>query len=157
MWAIDNDDRLPMQVSVTNGGSMELTASGQVFPHFQVMSNELSTPKILFCPNDKDRTYATDFTIGLTDKNISYFVDLDSVLGDASSLLCGDRNLTNKRAAGSRFIVVSNGSSIGWTKQLHSKKGNLCFANGVVERVMNGEPLTIVKLPEGATNSLAIP
>ena len=55
-WAIDNNDHIPMQVSLTNGGTMELVASGAVFPHFQVMSNELSTPKVLLCPNDKNRS-----------------------------------------------------------------------------------------------------
>src|SRR5664279_5487539 len=54
-WAIDNNDLYPMHVSVTNAGTMELAASGVVFPHFQTMSNELSTPIILLCPNDKER------------------------------------------------------------------------------------------------------
>lgn len=50
-WSLDNSYRFPMSVSVTNGGSLEFVGSGQVFPHFQVMSNELSTPKILVCPD----------------------------------------------------------------------------------------------------------
>jgi len=64
-WAIDNDGRFPMQVSVTNGGTMELVSSGLVFPHFQVMSNELSTPKILFCRADTQRTNANNFATAL--------------------------------------------------------------------------------------------
>src|ERR1017187_9804541 len=31
-FAIDNDGQFPMQVSVTNGGTLELAASGVVFP-----------------------------------------------------------------------------------------------------------------------------
>ncbi len=53
--SIDKDDRLPMQVAVTNGGTMELMASRLAYPHFQVMSNELRTPKILLCPDDEKR------------------------------------------------------------------------------------------------------
>src|ERR1041384_1599551 len=65
-WALDHNDKYPMQVSITNGGSMELTGSPStpmVFAHFNVMSNELSTPKVLFCPADRDRgrVIATDF------------------------------------------------------------------------------------------------
>src|ERR1700685_4223602 len=41
------DDKYPMSVSVTNGGAMELIATGNVAGCFQVMSNELSTPRIL--------------------------------------------------------------------------------------------------------------
>jgi competence protein ComGC len=33
-WAIDNNNLYPMHVSVTNAGTMELAASGVVFPHF---------------------------------------------------------------------------------------------------------------------------
>ena len=87
---------------------MELVASGFVFPHFQVMSNELSTPKILVCPADKNRTFKAKFTSDLRDANLSYFVNVDAVEGTSSSLLCGDRNLTNKPSARSRFVRVSS-------------------------------------------------
>jgi hypothetical protein len=156
-WAIDNDGHFPMQVSVTNGGSMELGASGVVFPHFLVMSNELSTPKILVCPQDKRRTYATNFNSRLTDKNLSYFLNINSAPGDGSSLLCGDRNLTNVASPGSRFLSIRNGSAIGWTKDLHSGKGWLSFADARVERVTNGGPGAIIQMQVGATNRLAIP
>ena len=85
-----------MQVSVTNGGTMELVASGLVFPHFRVVSNQLSTPRILVCPIDKNRTSATNFENDLKDRNLSYFINVDSIAGNGSSLLCGDRNLRNK-------------------------------------------------------------
>src|SRR5262249_34461126 len=62
-WALDNGDKYPMSVSVTNGGTMELVGSRLVFPHFLVMSNELSTPKVLVCPaqNEKEIVAATTF------------------------------------------------------------------------------------------------
>jgi prepilin-type N-terminal cleavage/methylation domain-containing protein len=47
IWAGDNNDKYPAQVSVTNGGAMELCAQGNPFPIFLVMSNELSTPELL--------------------------------------------------------------------------------------------------------------
>ena len=158
-WAIDNDGHFPMQVSITNGGAMEFVGTGQVFPHFQVMSNELSTPLILFCPNDVQRTNATSFNSGFNDQNISYFLNVDAIPDNGSDLLCGDRNLTNQRWTGSRFVSVSNGTAIGWTKEVHSKRGNLCFGDGQVEldAVRNGRPRSIVRLPEGVTNRLAIP
>jgi prepilin-type N-terminal cleavage/methylation domain-containing protein/prepilin-type processing-associated H-X9-DG protein len=156
-WAIDNDGRLPMQVSVTNGGTMELAASGLVFPHFLVASNELATPRLLVCPNDERRSSVVSFIAGLSDTNISYFVNIDATPEEASSLLCADRNLTNVQTAGSRFVIISNGTRIGWTKEIHSKRGNACFADGAVHGATNGWPLTIVRLPDGVTNRLAIP
>src|SRR5467141_3571131 len=53
-WALDNNDKYPTQVSITNGGTMEFIGTRRVFAHFGVMSNELSTPKILFCPQETD-------------------------------------------------------------------------------------------------------
>jgi prepilin-type processing-associated H-X9-DG protein len=156
-WAIDNNDHYPMRQSITNGGTMELVASGLVFPHFRVMSNELSTPRILVCPEDKNRTAATNFASGLADTNLSYFINVDAVEGNGSSLLCGDRNLINRARAGSRFVCVSGTSVIGWTREMHRKKGNLCFADGSVYRFLNGATASAVRIPDGVTNRLAVP
>src|ERR1051325_2205946 len=110
-WAMDNKDQFPMQIGVTNGGTMELVNGGNVFPHFLVMSNELSTPKVLVCPEEKEgaRQMANTFTmpansagaIPLTnDNNVSYFVGVDADESQPTVLLAGDRNLTfNGQAA----------------------------------------------------------
>jgi prepilin-type processing-associated H-X9-DG protein len=157
LWAEDNNNHYPMQVSVTNGGTMELVSSGLVFPHFRVMSNELSTPRILYCPEDKNRTYATSFAGVVGDTNLSYFINVDAVEGDGSSLLCGDRNLRSKPWAGSRFVCLSSTSVIGWDKQMHREKGNLCFADGSVVPFANGAVGPAVRMPVGVTNRLAVP
>jgi hypothetical protein len=39
-WAIDNNDKYPMRVSVTNGGAMETSGGRDVYLNFLVMSNE---------------------------------------------------------------------------------------------------------------------
>src|SRR5436309_481291 len=45
-WSLDNNDKFPMQVSVTNGGAMEIVGTGTAFAAFQVMSNELSAKAV---------------------------------------------------------------------------------------------------------------
>ena len=103
-WALDYNDNYPMTVSVTNGGTMELVISGMVFNHFLVMSNELSTPKNLVCPNEtgSKRAVANTFqnkvpdalTIPLTNDNqVSYFVGVDADSSRPWMWLAGDRNL----------------------------------------------------------------
>src|SRR5262249_45911035 len=59
VWSGDQNDRNPMQTSTSNGGAKEFltSASGaailyQPWRVFQVMSNELATPRIVFCPAD---------------------------------------------------------------------------------------------------------
>jgi prepilin-type processing-associated H-X9-DG protein len=156
-FAIDNDGLFPMQQSVTNGGTMELVSSGLVFPHFRVMSNELSTPRILVCPNDTHRTYATNFDSSLKDTNLSYFINVDAVETNAAGLLCGDRNLTLKAAPGSRFVCLSSNTIIRWTKEMHRQKGHVCFADGSVGDFFDGVVSLGVPLPPGVTNRLAVP
>jgi prepilin-type N-terminal cleavage/methylation domain-containing protein len=71
LWAGDHNDKFPMQVSIANtngGGTMELISTGNVLATFQIMSNELNTPKILYCTADKDHTRATDFTTSFSAK-----------------------------------------------------------------------------------------
>jgi len=154
-WSLDNNDRFPMQVSVTNGGTMELVAGGAVYPHFQVMSNELSTPKILLCPNDNKRGFATNF-LELRDTNLSYLLNVDSSNGDGSSLLCGDRNITNRRTAG-RWASLTKANTIGWTKEMHMGKGYLAFGDARVDLFKNGSVGEAIKIGDGITNRLAVP
>lgn len=78
-WAIDNNDNFPFNVSTNKGGTLELCLLGSdgfdrnAAFHFQVMSNELSTPKILVCPADSKRQPAPDF-LSLQSANVSYQV-----------------------------------------------------------------------------------
>src|SRR5258707_2957010 len=105
-WALDNNDKYPMQTSITNGGTMELVGTGGAFSHFAVMSNELSTPTILFCPQETDpnrqsaTTFASTVPAGSTnqipftnDNNISYFVGVDAVDTSPQMVLTRDRHL----------------------------------------------------------------
>jgi hypothetical protein len=76
-FATDNGDRFPFNVSTNDGGSMEFRRAGiqgydaNAFRHFQVMSNELSTPKILICPADAKKHEATNWS-ELRDQHVSY-------------------------------------------------------------------------------------
>jgi prepilin-type processing-associated H-X9-DG protein len=121
------------------------------------MSNELSTPRILVCPNDTHRIYATNFDSNLKDTNLSYFINVDAVVENDSGLLCGDRNLTNKTPPGSRFVCLFGTPVIGWTREIHREKGNLCFTDGSVGGFINGAVGLAVRIPNGVTNRLAVP
>ena len=50
IWDGDHTNLYPMSVSTSLGGTLECTKHGETFRHFQVMSNELSTPIILVFP-----------------------------------------------------------------------------------------------------------
>src|SRR2546429_4392593 len=61
IFANDNGDSFPMNVTTNQGGSQEYRGTvGQKvafnFYHLYVMSNELSTPKVIYCPSDSYQT-----------------------------------------------------------------------------------------------------
>jgi prepilin-type N-terminal cleavage/methylation domain-containing protein len=129
IWEGDNGDKYPMAVTYTAGGANEYVghANGgtitQPNPNnmgmvFMVMSNELSTPKIMFCPSDSLHTagsgYATNFSYGdmlsiatpvAPNKaaasgvtKISYFVNGDASEANPQDVMIGDCNIGNQTA-----------------------------------------------------------
>jgi prepilin-type processing-associated H-X9-DG protein len=158
IWANDNNDKYPMQVSSTNGGAMELIAAGNVAACFQVMSNELEMPRLLICPADRNRIPATSFTNGLNNSNISYFVGLDADQKNPRVFLSGDDNFDIGGAeVKSGLLRLSTKAPITWTAARHKHAGNIGFADGSVWQ-MNAENLQQELQQTGVvTNRLAIP
>jgi hypothetical protein len=165
LWEGDNNGKYPMAVSVTNGGAMELVATGNVAACFQVMSNELSTPKILLCPEDTHRAYATNFSTGFSGANISYFINADAVETYPQMILDGDDNLlVDGKPVKPGILNLWTGSTIAWTKDRHHGVGNIGMADGSAMQVTSEgfqqatkEALSSTLVPSSATNRLAIP
>jgi hypothetical protein len=114
IWSGDHGGLYPTDVSITNGGAMELAANGDAAAVFQVMSNELSTPKILVCPADANHFRATNFSTDFSAKNISYFVGLDATNNsNPHMLLVGDDNFSVEgMPAKSGLLRLSTNSSV---------------------------------------------
>jgi prepilin-type N-terminal cleavage/methylation domain-containing protein len=127
VWEGDNGDQYPMAVPLASGGAREFVASattantgnaaaGGFVAAFLVMSNELSTPKILICTSDASHTTAaTNFipqiggaagaaftingtTFTLNNGNmamnfVSYFLCGDTAEAYPQMILDGDRNI----------------------------------------------------------------
>jgi hypothetical protein len=92
-WALDHNNLFPMCVSTNFGGTREYVTNGEIFRHFAVMSNELSTPVVLVCPEDS-RKPAHSFDRTFSNKNLSYFVGVDANNDAPQMFLSGDRNVT---------------------------------------------------------------
>lgn len=128
IWEGDNNDRYPQAVAAASGGAQgycshggtTFTAANPYNPGmvYMVMSNELATPKILFCPSDTiHSSYSTNFSYGdtlsiVTPANgataaalsaltkISYFVGADATEADPQGIMGGDCNIGNTGTAG---------------------------------------------------------
>ena len=159
IWKGDNEDNFPMDASVTNGGTMELLAAGKdVWRTFQVISNELSTPKILFCPADIDHTEATYFSTNFSAKNISYFVGLDATTNSPQAFLSGDDNFEiSGVSVKSGLLELSTNAPIAWTAARHHLAGNIGLADGSVQQLATFSLQQMFQNTGLATNRLAIP
>ncbi len=125
LWSGDNGDKYPQSLSSSAGGAQEFvnrstTASAKLNPAmvFMVMSNELSTPKICYCPSDNyvggnnpqgHSSYAANFStvsanglpafISSTTAaagaagSASYFVNGDAQEVDPQLIISGDLNI----------------------------------------------------------------
>lgn len=76
IWAGDHGDKNPFDVSTNAGGVMELVTAkdgqrqnGHLI--FQCMSNELTAPLILVCPQDNTKRPAKDWS-SLSESNVTY-------------------------------------------------------------------------------------
>jgi prepilin-type N-terminal cleavage/methylation domain-containing protein/prepilin-type processing-associated H-X9-DG protein len=173
-WALDNGDAFPTRVPAANGGYSDYVGSRTVttiqstshgtFGFFMVMSNELSTPKIVLCPSESEpRLQASTFS-GIipansanivpytNDLNISYFVGVDAVDTNPQMFLTGDHNMGSDGAATPTHGFVSYPSTyapafnvalgtnfdqvagVGWLDSMHSKQGNVGLADGSVQQ-----------------------
>jgi hypothetical protein len=120
VWSGDNNDKYPMDVSVTNGGAMELAATGNVLNVFLLMSNELATPKVLYCPSDEEHACATQFDATFSVSNISYFVGIDATEYNPQMILSGDDHLQlNGIPVKSGLSTFATNSDLGWTSSRH--------------------------------------
>jgi prepilin-type N-terminal cleavage/methylation domain-containing protein len=175
IWEGDNGDKYPQAVPTAQGGAQELLQHGSLNSTFNsgygiancflVMSNELSTPKILNCPSDSrtlaPNSPATNFSelvtlnsgsattpptaTATTVQYISYFVSGDAVEANPQMLLMGDYNIGT--TTGTTAAVTNNFGSQpaggwiatsvwGWTALTgHLKAGNAAITDGSVQQL----------------------
>jgi hypothetical protein len=164
---VENSKHLMRDV-LTSNETMKLVTNGNAYLLWQTMSNDLSSPKVLYCPVDKRRKAAASFSKGLSDANISYFLSLDApvtypkmiqisdrnvtVLSDM--ILLGDRNVSaNGAPAKSGLLSIYTNTTAGWTKEQHCFVGNLLMADGSAAQVTtNGLKQAVADMFSAHTN-----
>jgi prepilin-type processing-associated H-X9-DG protein len=159
LWGGDNDHKYPMQVVLTNSETMTRVTHGNAYLLWQSMSNELSTPKILHCPNDQQRASAVSFSEGFSDANISYFFNLDATETYPQTILIGDDNLTVDGVRVKPGILnLGTNSAVAWTKERHRGAGNIGMADGSVQQLTSaGLNLAIANSSKGVPTNAATP
>ncbi len=166
VWEGDHTDHYPMALSTLQGGALENICSqanqtyqpSGVTNVFCVMSNELNTPKVLYCTADSapGRGVATNFgqlappgpeTTQVGTNCVSYFVCGDANENFPNMIMDGDRNIGSTTSGNIPANVINETSGQDWVggngptdpwawsaNDLHLKDGNASMADGSVQQ-----------------------
>ena len=173
-WSLSHNGNMPMAVPWVQGGDADdvgfrvLAATQKpsatsgargVSMMFLSMSNELNTPKVLYCPAEYESSYryaATSFsglgapgTVTYTnDMNVSYFIGVDAQETYPRMFLTGDHNLGGNAnppttpflaapSTGNPFVYLGTNFTVNqgpaYMDTMHAKQGNVGMADGSVE------------------------
>jgi len=183
IFATDNADQFPMQISTNSGGSAEVSDpnvaanANSMYLHFAALSNELSTPKILLCPSDASKTETTNFgaafvtaNAGAKQKGISYFVGIQATETLPQCLLSGDRNMTNDSGAPARSATTMTSAQLvrmgtnqtaakgaGWTALVHQNQGDIVLGDGSVQQLSGSRVREQLRNSGDDINALVFP
>jgi prepilin-type processing-associated H-X9-DG protein len=151
-WEGDHDDTYPMQTVLRNEETMKLVGNGKAYLFWQTISNELLTPKLLHCPDDKRGTEAVSFSQNFSDVNISYFFCPDAVDTYPQMILDGDDNLAvNGVRVKPCILTLPVTGSLTWTKERHRGVGNIGMADGsVVQATSTSLNAAVINATNGA-------
>lgn len=133
IWANDNNNLYPTSADYADPTLRVDALEGRMFRVFQVMSNELSVPKLLLCPADT-RVAATNWT-SFANENVSYLIGLDANDTQPNMVLSGDRKLMRDGQLLSGVVSLGTNSPVAWTKDMHRQSGNIGLADGSVQQV----------------------
>lgn len=166
-WSVDNQDRYPMSVSSSDGGASEYgpgNIPGLIGHHqaLNVMSNEMTTTKIAYCPSDK---ITPQISFGPAFSTNSLVVNWDATEINPSAPLVMDRNLsidstvsvpalyTSAAKPGLDLILYTPNTAVaqrfGFGANMHQKAGNVGLADGSVQQY------TSARFQASLTNALS--
>ena len=153
IFATDNGDRFPGNLLASNVTDLASITVEQVFGF---LTNELSTPKILYCPKDTERKPAESFT-NFSAKNISYFASLTSQETRPQSLLAGDRNILVDGKLAPRLLSLTTNAVLSWSKDMHNEQGDIAMGDGSVQQMSSSRlQQSLRDALDGVTNDYLI-
>ena len=132
MWSNDHGEKFPWNVSSEGGndGTYEFALTSQVWRHFQAVSNEVNTPKVFVCGNDRERQRVANWESFTNNSYLSYFIGLDANSSKPQTILSGDRNIAISSKLLKANVTLTSDASLEWTTSIHNKQGNLALADG---------------------------
>jgi competence protein ComGC len=184
IYAVDHQDRFPWQVpaietgpdgkEIMTGGTAEYIAvskAAEYWKHFQALSNELSNPKVVRCPSDRNRNQAnsfgeTEFGGPTGNLSMSYFIGKASDEAKPNNILSGDRNIEygdynnddDNEGTHQKFGKKFSGRlRPAWTESLHQVQGDLLLSDSSCQQASSYRLAQYMIDSSDADNELMFP
>ncbi|MGO8700274.1 MAG: type II secretion system protein [Limisphaerales bacterium] len=131
LWASDQGDAYPWNVTVANGGA---EGSADWADNIRCVSNQVLNTKIPVCPRDFNRAAALNWSVMLGNANISYLFGKSFSQARTQDMIVGDFNVIGGGGGYDATWNVYLGTSIdaAWDTNLHVLKGNFAMGDGSV-------------------------
>ena len=185
LWGGDNEDKYPMELNAGNGGPTWIAPNGAtmstdpvnnqpaMYRAFLVLSNELSTPKVLVCPRDTKYHFAATNWIERTSSSppgasfymasVAYALGAQATEKNPQMLLTTDSFLGPDDAQIYLYIALVPQNTVGWNQAQwnktlsHQGNGNAALADGSAQQfstsrlktqlIGSGDPLNFLVFP----------
>ena len=136
MWSNENGEKFPWAVSSNNlaGGTLEIFRTAPAWKHFEIISNEIVSPKIFKCPSDL-RSRTANWHEFTNNAHLSYFAGLDADETRPQTILSGDRNLESSFAPRNGILRLTKNTPTTWTAKIHKHQGNVGLGDGSVQQM----------------------
>jgi len=149
-YASEHGQRMPWFVPVGEGGSLEYPARNELYIQMSVLSNYVSSPRILVEAGEgsqaRQATHWGNDPFGgfmsFRGNSISYFLGLDGNF-NIPALLAGDRNVLHAgfgpcaTGISPAANLATYGPPAAWTRGNHGTNGNVVRYDGSVEELDN--------------------
>jgi prepilin-type N-terminal cleavage/methylation domain-containing protein len=151
IWADDHGDLFPFGVPANEGGTQTIK---ETWRHFLVLSQELSSPKILHCPSDNQKQIAQDFSNGplglqtLANNAVSFAVGTGSDPSKPLMNLAADRNIQGRDGQSCTPAQITgvittlspaSGDNPHWDNTIHQNAGDMVMVDGSSQQLSSAD------------------
>ncbi len=127
-WMLDKDDQRTT--------SMYRDQPAALWRHFAAWSNELSTPKLLNCPSDRERQPARTWAEFNDNRFPSYALGFTATVELPESVLAIDRNvLLDGSPLANAIVSFPSNANVTFDDRLHGRAGNVLLGDGSVQQL----------------------
>ena len=162
IFPTDSAGYFPWQVDTNRGGTVRFVAEPQsLWRHFLTISNELSAPRLVICPSDRERQPARTWAEFNDNRFLSYALGFTATVELPESVLAIDRNvLLDGSPLANAIVSFPSNANVTFDDRLHGRAGNVLLGDGSVQQLSSDRLREVFRAAHtalGTNQTLAFP